>query len=170
MSLNVGLLYFLLIAAPATACGPRTGFTIKNTLPPLPNLQLPQNTFSGIQIRVYWTTGDDDFSLPPPPPQGCILFSDVDDVKFLKTSRIINKPSNTSCSRLRSVSANYRSAFPPYYPRMYCEDFIPTEEQSKNFPDLVIIPGPLYLIQGHKPGVGNQEHSCKVVPKIVQRK
>ena len=60
MSLTVGLLYFLLIAAPATACGTRSGFTIKNKLPPLPNLNLYQN-IQGIEARVYWTTEVSNF-------------------------------------------------------------------------------------------------------------
>ena len=56
MSLTIGLLHFLLIAAPATACGPRSGFTIKNTLPPLPNVQLYNNIKDGMEARVKWTS------------------------------------------------------------------------------------------------------------------
>ena len=56
MSVNVRFLYFILVAAPTTACGPRSGFTIKNTLPPLPNIQLYNNIKDGMEARVKWTS------------------------------------------------------------------------------------------------------------------
>ena len=56
MSVNVRFLHFILVAAPTTACGPRSGFTIKNTLPPLPNIQLYNNIKDGMEARVKWTS------------------------------------------------------------------------------------------------------------------
>ena len=53
MSVTVEFLYFLFVAAPATACGPRSGFTIKNMLPPLPNYLLPAN-IKGMTATVQW--------------------------------------------------------------------------------------------------------------------
>ena len=59
MSVNVGLLYFLLIAAPATAWGPRSGFTIKNMVPPLPNFSLFAN-MKGMTATVQWYSDEVD--------------------------------------------------------------------------------------------------------------
>ena len=94
-------------------------------------------------------------------PHECDVTDSIDDIKFLKTSKLI-KPRNASCARLASVRVSYRGVWGFH---AYCEEFNANEEQSKNYPDLVILKGPLYFI-GSSPLV----HSCKVVPKIFQRK
>ena len=62
MSVTVGLLYFLLVAAPAIAWGPRSGFTIKNMVPPLPNYLLPAN-IKGMTATVQWYSDEVFFTL-----------------------------------------------------------------------------------------------------------
>ena len=47
--------WFLFIAVPAKACGPRTGFKIKNMALPLPTLKLDEN-IQGMDARVIWTS------------------------------------------------------------------------------------------------------------------
>ena len=52
---TIGLLCLLVVAAPARACGPRSGFTIKNMVPPLPTLIIEEN-IQGMDARVRWTS------------------------------------------------------------------------------------------------------------------
>ena len=49
------LLWFLVLAAPVKSCGPRSGFKMKNTVPPLPTLKLDEN-IQGMDVRVRWTS------------------------------------------------------------------------------------------------------------------
>mgnify|MGYP001257796045 CR=1 FL=1 len=52
---TIGLVCLLVVAAPARACGPCSGFTIKNMVPPLPTLIIEEN-IQGMDARVRWTS------------------------------------------------------------------------------------------------------------------